>query len=120
MTNINEKTHHQLNSKMTLSEFEDILNSRPAFMLYFYNDICGVCKTLLPKVKSLTETEFPEILFIQLNTDTNRELAGQLRMLSVPGIILFMDGKEIFRSNGMISMDEFKAQIARPYQIMFD
>jgi len=119
MVNINEKTHH-LNHKMSLSDFEDILNSKPAFMLYFYNDICGVCKTLLPRVKSLIETEFSEILFIHINTDTNRELAGQLRMLSVPGIILFMDGKEIFRSNGMISMDEFQSQIARPYKIMFD
>ena len=104
---------------MTLSEFENLRNSQPAFMLYFYNDTCGVCKTLWPRVETLLNDEFPEIRLLRVSATESRELAGQLRMLSVPGIVLFMDGQEIFRANGMISMQELENRIARPYGMMF-
>lgn len=104
---------------MNLSAFQTLLSSHPAFLLYFYNDTCGVCKTLRPQVEALIKEEFPEIRFLRVNATESRELAGQLRMLSVPGIALFMEGQEIFRANGMISMDELQARIERPYGMMF-
>ena len=105
---------------MNLSAFKTLLSSHPAFMLYFYNDTCGVCKTLWPQVEALLKEEFPEIRLLRVNATESRELAGQLRMLSVPGIVLFMEGQEIFRANGMISMDELHNRIARPYEMMFE
>ncbi|MBE0661895.1 MAG: thioredoxin family protein [Bacteroidales bacterium] len=105
---------------MTFTEFEILLSSHPSFMLYFYNDTCGVCKTLRPQVEALVKEEFPEIRLIRVNATESRELAGQLRMLSVPGIVLFMEGQEIFRANGMISMNELHNRIARPYGMMFE
>jgi thioredoxin 1 len=105
---------------MTLSEFENLRSSHPAFMLYFFNDTCDVCKTLWPQVEALQKEEFPEIKLLRMNATESREMAGQLRMLSVPGIILFMDGREVFRANGMISIQELESRIARPYGMMFD
>jgi thioredoxin-like negative regulator of GroEL len=104
---------------MNLPAFQTLLSSHPAFMLYFYNDTCGVCKTLQPRVELLVNEKFPEIRFILVNAQESREMAGQLRMLSVPGIVLFMDGREVFRANGMISMEELQARIARPYGLLF-
>jgi thioredoxin 1 len=105
---------------MNLSAFQTLLSSQPAFMLYFYNDTCGVCKTLWPRVEALLAEEFPEIRILRVSANESRELAGQLRMLSVPGILLFMDGSEVFRANGMISIEELQARIARPYGMMFE
>jgi len=105
---------------MTLTEFQSTLSSEPAFMLYFYNDTCGVCKTLWPRVESLVRNEFPDMKLIRTNATESRELAGQLRMLSVPGIAVFMDGHEVFRANGMVSIDELHRRIARPYGLMFE
>lgn len=104
---------------MNLSEFETLRTSQPAFMLYFFNYTCGVCKTLWPRVEAMLTEEFPAISIVRVSATESRELAGQLRMLSVPGIVLFMDGQEIFRANGMISMQELENRIARPYGMMF-
>lgn len=104
---------------MNLLQFSKHLSSHTSFMLYFYNDTCGVCKTLKPLVELLVKEEFPEIQFVQVHAQESRELAGQLRMLTVPGILLFLDGREIFRTNGMISMDGLRARIERPYGMMF-
>jgi len=89
-------------------------------MLYFYNDICGVCHVLWPKVETLMKEEFPKIKLIRVHAKESLELAGQLRMLSVPGILLYLDGHETFRANGMLSMGELYEKIARPYGLMFE
>ena len=104
---------------MTHSHFQTLLTTRPAFMLYFYNDTCGVCKVLWPRVEALVKEKFPKIELIRVQAEESRELAGQLRMLSVPGMLLFLDGREYFRANGMIAMQELEGKIGRPYGMMF-
>jgi hypothetical protein len=64
--------------------------------------------------------EFPLISLLRVHAADSRELAGQLRMLSVPGILLYLDGREYYRANGMVAMHEIEAKIARPYNLMFD
>lgn len=105
---------------MTPSKFDTLKASEPAFMLYFYNDICGVCQVLWPKVEALMEEEFPKIKLIRVHANESLELAGQLQMLSVPGMLLFLDGREHLRANGMISLGELREKIARPYGLLFE
>ncbi|TVQ95157.1 MAG: thioredoxin, partial [Bacteroidetes bacterium] len=100
---------------MNYQTFHSLLTTHPAFMLYFYNDTCGVCKVLWPRVEALVKEKFPQIELIRVQAEESRELAGQLRMLSVPGMLLFLDGREYFRANGMISMEELEGKIGRPY-----
>ncbi len=105
---------------MTIREFEQLQSENPAFMLYFHNDSCGVCKFLYPKVETLLNDKFPNIKLLRVSSQESRELAGQLRMLSVPGILLFLEGKEYLRSNGMVSLGQMEVKIQRPYTLMFD
>ena len=63
--------------------------------------------------------KFPKIELIRVQAAESHELAGQLRMLSVPGMLLFLDGREYFRANGMIGMEELEGKIGRPYGLMF-
>jgi hypothetical protein len=41
--------------------FQTLLTTHPAFMLYFYNDTCGVCKVLWPRVEALVKEKFPRL-----------------------------------------------------------
>ncbi len=104
---------------MTLTEFHALRDQEPAFLLYFYNDTCGVCRTLWPSVEKLIKSRFPQIRLIRVDATNSRELAGQLQMLSVPGMLLYMEGREVFRANGMISLRELEDKIARPWGMMF-
>jgi thioredoxin-like negative regulator of GroEL len=105
---------------MITSEFDTLKASEPAFMLYFFNDTCGVCHVLWPRVEAMVKEEFPLIKLIRVHAQESRELAGQLQMLSVPGMLLFLDGREHLRANGMISLGELREKIARPYGLMFE
>jgi thioredoxin 1 len=104
---------------MTPTEFDSLKASEPAFMLYFFNNTCGVCQVLWPKVEALMKEEFPKVKVVRVHAIDSLELAGQLRMLSVPGILLYLDGREYFRANGMIGLGELHEKIARPYGLKF-
>jgi thioredoxin-like negative regulator of GroEL len=104
---------------MTPAEFEKLRSENPAFLLYFYGEHCGVCRHLFTKVQALIASEFPRVQLIRIDAASSRTLAGQLRMLSVPGLLLFMDGRETVRANGLIAMETLRAQIRRPYDLLF-
>ena len=109
----------ELNQTLTTGEFEGLIRQKEALMIYFFQDRCGVCKMLFPKVKNLMENQFPKIELIVLDADKNRELAAQLRMLAVPGILVFFDSKEFLRSNGLVTINELESKIERPYGLFF-
>lgn len=106
--------------KLTPESWEHFVNQNDAVLLYLYNTSCGICNALRPKVKDLIEQKFPEIKLIIINATENQEFAAQIRMLSVPSIILYMEGKEFFRANGLIALSDFELKIRRPYEIMFE
>jgi thioredoxin-like negative regulator of GroEL len=109
----------EIYSTYTTEEWESLVKREDAVLLYLYNTSCDICNSLRPKVKSLIESKFPKIKMVTLNAVENQELAAQIRMLSVPGIILYMDGKETHRANGLIILSEFESRIRRPYEMMF-
>jgi len=110
----------ELNKELTLDDFNQLLNKEAAAMIYFYQEKCGVCHHLFPKVQSLIENEFSKIKLIVLEAEKNKELAAQIRMMSVPGIMVYFEGKEFLRSNGLISLSELQDKITRPYQLLFN
>lgn len=87
---------------------------------YFYGDDCGVCHALWPKVKTLMDTRFPKVHLRYLNAKEHLELAGQHRMLAIPGILFFVEGREHFRANGLVRMQELENQIAPAYGAYFE
>ena len=86
---------------------------------YFYSDDCAICEALWPKVKALMEGEFPRAALKKWKAQDHLALAGQHRMLSVPGILFFVDGKEHFRANGLLRLDELKQKLKRPYDAYY-
>lgn len=104
---------------MTLEEFNLHIEENPALMLYLYGESCGVCSAIGPRVEKLVQERFPKLVLLRADARESRQLAGQLRMLNVPGILLMIDGKEYFRANGIISIGSLEARIERPYKMMF-
>jgi thioredoxin 1 len=103
-----------------IAEWEYLIKEHDAMMVYLYSEKCNVCTSLFPKVKELIENKFPKVTLIILDAIENRGLAAQIRMFSVPGIILFIDGKEQFRANGLVMLSELERKIEKPYRMMFE
>lgn len=71
----------------------------------FYATWCGPCKMLSPVFESVSE-EIKDIKFIKVDVDKFEELCRNYKVMSVPTLILFENGKEVKRKIGFIPKEQ--------------
>ena len=66
------------------------------------------CSTCIILDKALEEVipKYKDVKFVKIDVDENENLTKQYEILSIPTLILFKNGKEIWRKNGSISKRE--------------
>ena len=67
-------------------------------MVEFFADWCGFCTRQEPILE-----EMDKVWIGRVNTDENRELAQKFSISSLPSFILFKDGNEVERFQGLHS-----------------
>lgn len=70
---------------------------------------CGPCKAIAPVVEGLSEEFAGKVDFYKADADENPDLAKKFRVMSIPNLILFKDGKVAARHVGFQTADELKS-----------
>ena len=61
----------------------------------FWAPWCGPCKQLGPILEKLTVEYGGKVQLVKINVDENQELAAQMRVQSIPMVVIFKDGQPI-------------------------
>ncbi|RKX64975.1 thioredoxin [candidate division TA06 bacterium] len=80
-------------------------------IIYFKNDQCNVCKTVLEKAKILSNENEIELEIVDVTE--HPEVAGQMLVFTVPTIILVHENNEIKRFARNFSIPEIEDTIER-------
>ncbi len=102
----------------TLAEVQESLRRHDFVLLYISRPDCGVCLSLLPKIRELEE-EFPKMKVVHVDHAEIPELSSAFTILSAPAILLFIDEKEMLRRAGIISVDLLKEDLQKLYTAYF-
>lgn len=70
----------------------------------FYATWCGPCKMLGPVFEEVAKES--DIQFVKVDIDDHEELCREYKVMSVPTLILFENGKEVRRNIGFIPKDK--------------
>jgi thioredoxin 1 len=98
--------------EITSDNFEtEVLNSDKPVLIDFWAVWCGPCQMMAPIVQELAE-EMPEVKVCKINVDEQMDLARQYRVMSIPTLLTFKDGKEDQRMIGVTSKADIKAALA--------
>ena len=91
---------------VTKDSFEkEVLKSDIPVLVDFWATWCGPCWALGPILDEVSE-EVSSVKIVKVNVDEESDLAGDFRIMSIPTMILFKDGKPVEKSVGLLQKSE--------------
>ena len=79
----------------------------------FWAPWCGPCKQLGPVLEKVVKEARGAVRMVKINVDENQELAGQLRIQSIPAVFAFFQGRPVDAFQGAQPEGQLKAFVAR-------
>jgi thioredoxin 1 len=83
--------------------FEQIINEPTPTLVDFFATWCGPCKAMMPALETLKDEMGDQIRIIKIDVDKNTDLAVAQKVMGVPTLALFKDGKELWRQAGVMT-----------------
>jgi len=93
------------------NNFNSIIQSEIPVLIDFYANWCGPCKVLAPVLKEVKHELTDTIKIIKIDVDKNQTLAAKYQVRGVPTMILFKNGKQLWRQSGVLQKNDILAVI---------
>ncbi len=98
--------------------FHDFIKKNRIAVIDFWAPWCKPCFTV-EKILMEIEKSTEGIAFAKMNTDENIEIARSINILSLPTVMIFVDGEIKKRIVGSKTKDEFLDEIEEAHQSNF-
>ncbi len=98
-----------------MSKFSEIINQETPVLVDFFGSWCGPCKMMNPILREVKENLGDRVSIIKIDVDKNQPLAAKYQVRGLPTMILFKNGKQVWRQSGVLQKDELINVITASY-----
>lgn len=88
--------------------FQEIIQSETPTLVDFFAEWCGPCKTMSPILDELKSQMGESVKIIKVDVDKNQNAASAFQVRAVPTLLLFKQGKILWRQSGVVPAFELK------------
>jgi thioredoxin 1 len=92
--------------KVKMSKFQELINGNKPVLIDFFATWCGPCQALAPILVDAKEDLGDAVSIIKIDVDKNQEIAAHFQVKGVPTMMLFQNGKMLWRQSGVVSKHE--------------
>jgi thioredoxin 1 len=98
-----------------------VLEARGPIVVEFMSYGCGHCRVLEPILQQVAELLESKEQFLRVNLAVEPELAEQYQVQGTPTFLMFLDGAEVGRVDGMRpSLSTLMTAVSRPFSTRED
>lgn len=92
---------------------QDLINSDTPLLIDFTASWCGPCKTQSPILHQFAQEQGDKVKIIKVDVDQAPAFANQFQIQGVPTLILFRQGKQLWRASGVQQLPQLRSALAQ-------
>lgn len=89
-----------------MATFNEIINSDQPVLVDFFATWCGPCKTMSPILDDVAKQVQGKARVLKIDVDKNQQAAAAYQVRGVPTLILFKNGKQLWRQSGVVDANQ--------------
>lgn len=98
-----------------MATFSEIINGEKPVLIDFHADWCGPCKMLSPIIQEVAKELDGKVRVIKIDVDKNPSISDKFQIRGVPTMMLFKDGKSVWRQSGVLQKEQILNQVSKAF-----
>lgn len=86
-----------------MNNFQELINSDQPVLVDFHATWCGPCKQMAPELVRFARENADKLRVVKIDIDKNQQASANYQIQGVPTLILFKNGKILWRQSGAMS-----------------
>ncbi len=99
-----------------MSSFQQVINADKPVLVDFFATWCGPCKMMSPILEQVKQALGDAVTIIKVDVDKNQEAARAYQVQGVPTLIIFKNGKVLWRQSGVVQATML-INVLKQYQV---